>query len=66
VNDGACALDPGQRRGGRAARPDAEGAHCRHGQRGVQPRVMGIGPAPASQALLQRTGLRIEQMDVSN
>ena len=31
---------------------------------GVPPRIMGIGPAPASQKLLARLGLTIEQMDV--
>lgn len=31
---------------------------------GVEPRVMGIGPVPATRKLLDRTGLTIEQMDV--
>ena len=31
---------------------------------GVPPRVMGIGPVPASRKVLERTGLTIEQMDV--
>jgi len=31
---------------------------------GVTPRVMGIGPVPATQKLLERTGLTIDQMDV--
>jgi len=31
---------------------------------GVDPRVMGIGPVPATQKLLKRTGLTIQQMDV--
>jgi acetyl-CoA acyltransferase len=31
---------------------------------GVPPRIMGIGPAPASQKLLARLGLRQEQLDV--
>ncbi|MCX7558328.1 3-oxoadipyl-CoA thiolase [Sulfitobacter sp. F26204] len=31
---------------------------------GVEPRVMGIGPIPACQKVLARTGLTIEQMDV--
>lgn len=31
---------------------------------GVEPRIMGIGPAPASKKLLARLGMRIEQMDV--
>ncbi len=31
---------------------------------GVEPRVMGIGPVPASRKVLARAGLTIEQMDV--
>jgi acetyl-CoA acetyltransferase len=31
---------------------------------GVEPRIMGIGPAPASQNVLDKCGLRLEQMDV--
>ena len=31
---------------------------------GVPPRIMGIGPAPASQKLLDRLGLSINDMDV--
>ncbi len=31
---------------------------------GVEPRIMGIGPAPASQKVLEQCGLTIEQMDL--
>ncbi|WP_368185056.1 3-oxoadipyl-CoA thiolase [Aestuariibius sp. HNIBRBA575] len=31
---------------------------------GVEPRIMGIGPAPASEKALKRAGLTIDQMDV--
>lgn len=31
---------------------------------GVEPRIMGIGPAPASQKVLALTGLTLDQMDV--
>ena len=31
---------------------------------GVAPRIMGIGPAPASEKVLKRAGLTIDQMDV--
>ena len=31
---------------------------------GVTPRVMGIGPVPATRRLLERTGLRLAEMDV--
>jgi acetyl-CoA acyltransferase len=64
VNDGACAL----------LIANAEMA-AKHGltpkarivamaTAGVAPRVMGIGPAPAVQKLLQKTGLTLDQMDV--
>ena len=64
VNDGACAL--------LLASADAA---SRHGlipkarivgmaTAGVAPRVMGMGPGPASQKLLQQLGMTIGQMDV--
>ena len=31
---------------------------------GVEPKIMGIGPVPATQRLLQRTGLRVSDLDV--
>ena len=31
---------------------------------GVAPRIMGIGPAPATKLLLERTGIRLDQVDV--
>ena len=31
---------------------------------GVEPRIMGIGPAPASEKALALAGLRIDQMDI--
>jgi acetyl-CoA acyltransferase len=64
VNDGAAALIVA-----------SEKAAARHGltqiarvlggaTAGVPPRIMGIGPAPATQKLLDRLGLRQEQLDV--
>lgn len=31
---------------------------------GVEPRIMGIGPLPATQAVLKKTGLSLDQMDI--
>lgn len=31
---------------------------------GVAPRIMGMGPVPATQKLLEKTGLKLQQMDV--
>jgi acetyl-CoA C-acetyltransferase len=64
VNDGACAL----------ILASAAAAH-RHGlvprarvvgmaSAGVAPRIMGIGPAPATRKLLAATGLSLAQLDV--
>ena len=64
VNDGACAL---------LLASDADAA--KHGltpkarvvgmaTAGVAPRVMGIGPAPATQQVLAQTGWTVHQMDV--
>jgi acetyl-CoA C-acetyltransferase len=64
VNDGACALLLA-----------SEAAAARHGLKargrvlgmasaGVPPRIMGIGPAPATQRVLAQTGLTLGQMDV--
>lgn len=35
-----------------------------YGHAGVDPKIMGIGPVPATQAALKRAGLTIDQMDV--
>lgn len=64
VNDGACALLLAN-----------EEAAAQYGLRkrarvlgmataGVEPRIMGIGPAPATQKLLQRLGMSLAQFDV--
>jgi len=64
VNDGACALLLASER-----------AAARHGlvprarvvgmaTAGVPPRIMGIGPAPATRKVLELTGLALAQMDV--
>ena len=64
VNDGAAALilanEACARRFGLKARARVIGMATA----GVAPRIMGIGPAPATQKLLARTGMRIESIDV--
>jgi acetyl-CoA C-acetyltransferase len=64
VNDGACALllaDEGTAaKNGLTPRARVVGMATA----GVPPRVMGIGPAPATQKVLALTGLKIEQIDV--
>jgi acetyl-CoA C-acetyltransferase len=64
VNDGACALILA-----------SEAAAAKHGLRprarvvgmavaGVPPRIMGIGPAPATRKVLQLSGLKLDQIDI--
>jgi acetyl-CoA C-acetyltransferase len=64
VNDGACALllasDKAASRHGLAPRARIVGMATA----GVAPRIMGIGPAPATRKVLALTGLTLQQMDV--
>jgi acetyl-CoA C-acetyltransferase len=64
VNDGACALliadEATAARNGLAPKARIVGMATA----GVAPRVMGIGPAPATQKVLALTGLALEQIDV--
>ena len=64
VNDGACALlladESSAARHGLTPRARVVGMATV----GVAPRVMGIGPAPATQKLLAQTGLSLAQIDV--
>ncbi len=64
VNDGACALllanEDAAKRFGLTPRARIVGMATA----GVPPRVMGIGPAPASQKVLGQLGLTLDQMDV--
>jgi 3-oxoadipyl-CoA thiolase len=64
VNDGACALlladEKTAAKYGLTPRARVVGMATA----GVPPRIMGIGPAPATRKVLQLTGLTLEQMDV--
>jgi len=64
INDGACALllasEDAARRHGLTPRARVLGMATA----GVAPRVMGIGPVPATQKLMQRLGMSLAQMDV--
>jgi acetyl-CoA C-acetyltransferase len=64
VNDGACALlladEATAAKNGLTPRARVVGMATA----GVAPRVMGIGPAPATQKVLALTGLTMAQMDV--
>ena len=64
VNDGACALlladGHSAMRNGLVPKARVVGMAVA----GVAPRIMGIGPAPATQKVLAHTRLKLEQMDV--
>ncbi len=64
INDGAAALVLAQASAAQMAelRPRARVLGYAHA--GVRPEVMGIGPIPAVQNLLQKTGLTVEDFDV--
>jgi 3-oxoadipyl-CoA thiolase len=64
INDGACALlladETSAARHSLTPRARVVGMATA----GVAPRVMGIGPAPATQKVIAMTGIRLEQLDV--
>ncbi|MFC3339144.1 3-oxoadipyl-CoA thiolase [Paracandidimonas soli] len=64
VNDGACALlladEASAARHGLTPRARIVGMAVA----GVPPRIMGIGPAPATRKLLAQTGISLDQLDV--
>jgi acetyl-CoA C-acetyltransferase len=64
INDGAAALVlmDGETVAKRGAKP--LGRLIAYAHAGVDPRIMGIGPVPASRAALKRAGLSLDQIDV--
>ena len=63
INDGACALLIASESAG-ASLGDPLARIVAWAAVGVEPRIMGIGPAPASEKVLKLAGLGIDQMDV--
>ncbi len=64
INDGAAALvimseDEAQKRGIKPLVRIASAAHC-----GVDPSIMGIGPAPASRMALEKAGWKLADLDL--
>ena len=64
VNDGACALLLADERTALAQGLTPKARVVGMATAGVPPRIMGIGPAPATEKVLALTGLRLDQMDV--
>jgi len=64
VNDGACALLLASETAAKAFSLQPKARIVGMATAGVPPRIMGFGPAPAIRKLLQRTGLKLSQMEV--
>jgi len=64
INDGAAALIIGGRRAGEKAGKAPIARVVSAAVAGVEPRVMGLGPVPASKKALERAGLGLKDIDV--
>jgi acetyl-CoA C-acetyltransferase len=64
VNDGACALLIANAEAARQYGLTPRARIVGMATAGVAPRVMGIGPAPATQKLLRQLGMSIDQIDI--
>jgi acetyl-CoA acyltransferase len=64
INDGACALLLASEAAVKKHGLTPKACVLASATAGVAPRIMGMGPAPASKKLLAKTGLNISQMDV--
>ena len=64
VNDGACAMLVASEAAARQHQLEPLARVLAMATAGVEPRIMGFGPAPASRKALALAGLTIEQMDV--
>ncbi len=64
INDGACALLVASEEAAASNGLAPKARVVAMAVAGVEPRIMGFAPAPATQKLLARTGMRLEQMDV--
>jgi 3-oxoadipyl-CoA thiolase len=64
INDGACAMIVATEQMAKSQELEPIARIVGWAAAGVEPRIMGIGPAPASQKVLEQCGLSIEQMDV--
>ncbi len=64
INDGACAMLIASEEAAKAQGLEPLARVVGWAVAGVEPRIMGIGPAPASQKVLEQCGMTIEQMDL--
>jgi acetyl-CoA acyltransferase len=64
VNDGACALILASAEGARRMNLTPRARVVAAATAGVEPRIMGMGPVPATRKALALAGLQLKQMDV--
>jgi 3-oxoadipyl-CoA thiolase len=64
INDGAAALVIASEEKARELGIEPLGSFVGSAAAGVDPRVMGVGPIPAVQKLLARTGVAVEELDL--
>jgi acetyl-CoA acyltransferase len=64
VNDGACAMILASESAAKKHKLTPRARVLAMATAGVAPRIMGMGPAPATKKVLEKTGLKLSQMDV--
>jgi acetyl-CoA acyltransferase len=64
INDGACAVFVGSEQAAADNGLSPKARIVATAVAGVEPRIMGFAPAPATRKLLERTGMSLDQMDV--
>ena len=64
VNDGACAMILASEAATKKHKLVPRARVLGMASAGVAPRIMGIGPAPATRKVLEKTGLKLSQMEV--
>ncbi|MCE2510123.1 MAG: 3-oxoadipyl-CoA thiolase [Alphaproteobacteria bacterium] len=64
INDGAAVVLIGSREAGKRAKVEPMGRVVAAAAAGVPPRIMGLGPVPATHKALQRAGLTLKDIDV--
>jgi acetyl-CoA acyltransferase len=64
VNDGACAMILASESAAKKHKLAPRARVLGMATAGVAPRIMGVGPAPATRKVLEKTGLKLSQMEV--
>jgi len=64
VNDGACAMILASDAAAKKHKLTPKARVLGMATAGVAPRIMGVGPAPATRRVLEKTGLKLSQMEV--